>query len=61
MLIIVILLIPYSILAVGTGYSLSFAYKNYAVVLSVGTACVFFGCWIGALISFLLGRYILRK
>ncbi len=60
-LVIVVILIPYTILAVSTGYALSHTYDNKAVVMSVGTACVFFGAWSGAIIAFLLGRYIFRS
>lgn len=60
-LIIVVLLLPYTLLAVGTGYAFTHVYERQTVVLSVGTACVFIGAWSGASIAFLLGRYIFRS
>jgi len=61
MVIIILISIPYSILAIGTGYSLSNTYENIAVTLSVGTACVFVGAWLGAMISFILAIHIQRQ
>jgi uncharacterized membrane protein YdjX (TVP38/TMEM64 family) len=59
---IVILVLPYTVVAVGSGYIYTQVYQdNLAVALSIGTASCFMGAWIGAIIAFLIGRYIFRK
>lgn len=50
----------YSMFAVGCGYALTKAYSSIFVTLAVGTFSVFIGAWLGALIAFLIGRYIYR-
>jgi uncharacterized membrane protein YdjX (TVP38/TMEM64 family) len=54
-------LLPYSLLAISAGYSFNHAYDNRAVVLAVGTISVYFGVWLGAIIAFFIGRFILRE
>lgn len=46
--------------AVSTGWILSKCISKTAVVLSVGTSCVFTGAWIGSIFAFLIGRYLIR-
>lgn len=52
---------PYSILAIGSGYTLSHAYKNVWIVMTVGTFAVFIGAWLGGMIAFGIGRFCCRK
>jgi len=52
---------PYTIFAVGSGYAFSRVYDNIAVALSISTAAVFIGAWIGAIIAFFLGRFLCRS
>lgn len=57
----VILLGPYSIFGIGTGYAFTRAYSNIYMVLAVGTFAVFIGALLGAIIAFFFGRYLCRK
>ena len=57
----VVLLLPYTLIAIGSGYAFSRSHDNFAVTLSVGTISVFIGAWIGAIISFLIARFLLRN
>lgn len=57
----VILLIPYTLIAIGTGYTFRRTYNNSATIYSVGTASIFFGAWIGATLAFLIARYLIRN
>ena len=58
--VVVLLMLPYSIVAIATGYTFYYAYKEIVTVLGIGTAVIFFGCYLGALISFPIGRRICR-
>ena len=55
---VVVLMMPYTLLAIGSGYALSQAYDSQLLVVTIGTISVFSGAWIGALLAFILGRYI---
>jgi membrane protein DedA with SNARE-associated domain len=52
---------PYTLLAMGSGYSFCHAYSNLYTALVVGTVAVFLGAWTGAIIAFTFGRFICRK
>jgi uncharacterized membrane protein YdjX (TVP38/TMEM64 family) len=54
-------LLPYTLIAIGSGYAFSHSYDNFAVTLSVGATSVFIGAWVGAIISFLIARFLLRN
>lgn len=58
---VVIWMCPYSILAIGSGYTLTHAYKNIWIVMAVGTFAVFIGAWVGGMIAFGIGRFCCRK
>lgn len=58
---VVVLMMPYTLLAIGSGYALSQAYDSQALVVFIGTLAVFTGAWIGALLAFILARYILHS
>lgn len=58
--VVVLLMLPYSIVAIATGYTFQYAYKEIVTVLGIGTAVIFFGAYLGALISFPIGRRICR-
>jgi len=51
---------PYSVLAIATGYALNKAFNSTFVVITMGTASIFIGVWCGAMIAFLIARYICR-
>lgn len=57
----VILMGPYTVFAVGSGYAFSHVYDNIAIALSISTAAVFIGAWTGAIIAFFLGRFLCRS
>ena len=57
----VILMGPYSMFGIGTGYAFTRAYKDLYVVLCVGTVSVYFGAMLGAIIAFFFGRYLCRS
>lgn len=57
---VVVLLLPYSIVAAASGWALQQTFNNKIVAIIVGSTAVFVGAWLGALASFLLGRYIVR-
>lgn len=59
-LVVVVAILPYSIIAVGAGWTFQQTFQNKAVAISVGTATVFMGAWLGALVAFVLGRYLVR-
>lgn len=56
----VIVMGPYSVFAVGAGYTLKRAFDNVGVVLAVGTAAVFTGALVGGIIAFIFGKYLCR-
>lgn len=60
-ILVVLLMIPYTLLAVGSGYALSQAFDSQLLVVFVGTLAVFTGAWIGAMIAFVTARYILHQ
>jgi uncharacterized membrane protein YdjX (TVP38/TMEM64 family) len=55
-----ILFIPGSILTLGAGFVFSASFGSLGVGILLGVISVFFGACGGAIISFLLGRYLLR-
>jgi uncharacterized membrane protein YdjX (TVP38/TMEM64 family) len=57
---VVILLLPYSIMAMSTGYTMSQCFSNTAAAISIGTASIFVGAWCGSVIAYLVGRYLCR-
>ena len=57
---VVISLLPYSIVAAAAGWGFQQTFNNKFVAITVGSTAVFVGAWFGALIAFLLGRYIVR-
>jgi len=57
----VILMLPYSILALGTGWALNHSYGNILLVILVGTSSVWVGTWLGSIVAMLLGRFILKR
>jgi uncharacterized membrane protein YdjX (TVP38/TMEM64 family) len=56
-----ILFIPGSILTLGAGFVFSAAFGSLGAGLLVGSAVVFTGASAGALVSFLVGRYVGRE
>lgn len=58
--VVVIGLGPYTLIAMGSGYAFSRVYSNIYIVLSVSTAAVFLGAWVGSIISFIIGRFLCR-
>jgi len=56
----VVVMGPYSVIALGTGYTLKRSYQDIFLTLVIGTSSVFIGCWIGGTLAFLLGRYMCR-
>jgi uncharacterized membrane protein YdjX (TVP38/TMEM64 family) len=58
---VVIWMCPYSILAIGSGYTLSHAYNNVWIVMTVGSFAVFIGAWLGGMVAFGIGRFCCRK
>ena len=56
----VITLLPYSIVAVSAGWAFNQTFERKAVAVTVGSTAVFAGAWLGAMLSFLLGRYLVR-
>lgn len=57
----VIVMGPYSLFGIATGYTLKKSYENTALELAIGTLAVFSGAWIGAVVAFFFGRYLCRK
>lgn len=57
----VVLMLPYTLFAVGAGYALSRTFSSQLVTMLVGTITVFTGALLGALLAFVCGRYILRN
>ena len=57
----IILMLPCSILAVGTGWAMNHSYQNIPLVLLIGTSSVWIGTWLGSIVAVLLGRTILKK
>ena len=56
-----LLFIPGSILTLGAGFVFSMALNGLGVGVLVGTLCVVIGASIGAILAFLLGRYLLLE
>lgn len=58
---VVIIMGPYSMFGVGTGYAFTRSYDSMVVVLTVGTVSVFLGALLGGIIAFVFGRYLCRS
>lgn len=57
----VVLMGPYNLFAIGTGYAFQRIYKNLAITLTLGPLIVFLGAWVGAIIAFFISRKVCRK
>ena len=56
----VVLMGPYTVFAVGSGYAFKKSYENTAIAISIGTVTIFIGAYLGALIAFPIGRFMCR-
>jgi len=54
------LLIPATLVIVPTGLIMQRVFQNKLKAILIGSLTSFLGLWIGSLISFLIGRYIMR-
>ena len=47
-------------MTVGTGFILHSVFEETWITITVGTFTVFIGLWFGSVLSFLMGRYVMR-
>ena len=52
---------PGSILTLGAGWAFKLAYGSTGIAILVGSISVFIGAWIGSILAFFLGKYVLRE
>lgn len=55
------MLIPYSFFSMANGYALAHAYNSQLAALALGTIASTTGAWLGAMISFPIGRYFCKE
>ena len=51
---------PASLMATSTGFILHNVFEELWVTIPVGTLVAFIGTWLGSVLSFLMGRYVMR-
>ena len=56
-----VLLLPGTVITLGTGVALMKAYENTWLALLVGSISVFVGTWVGSIIALLIARYLFRE
>ena len=55
-----VLLLPGTIVTLGTGVALMKAYQNAWLAVAVGSLSVFIGTWLGSILAMLIARYLFR-
>ena len=56
-----VLVLPGSLLTIGTGVALMKAYDNTWMALVVGSTSVWLGTWLGSILAMLIARYLFRE
>ena len=56
-----VLLLPGTIVTLGTGVALMKAYKSAWLAVLVGSLSVFIGTWLGSILAMLIARYLFRE
>ena len=51
---------PASLMTISTGFILHSVFEELWATIIVGTITVFVGTWFGSVLSFLMGRYVMR-
>ena len=56
-----VLVLPGSLLTIGTGVALMKAYDNTWMALLIGSTSVWLGTWLGSIVAMLIARYLFRE
>ena len=56
-----VLVLPGSLLTIGTGVALMKAYDSTWMALVVGSTSVWLGTWLGSILAMLIARYLFRE
>ena len=51
---------PATLMTISTGFILHNVFEEVWITILVGTVTVFIGTWLGSVLSFLIGRYVMR-